>query len=520
MDQLNKKLVTMITLLSFLWLNFNCAIYTSETKKIAPTVTQLKRQQESVLIIGVVTKQGKLYEFPKDKPAVRGNGMVCGITVTDENVSIPLDDIDQVVVRKVNVAGTIVVSVLGATFVAAAIFAVIGVIVAALKESCPFIYSYDGHEYTFDAEPYGGAICEGLTRTEWCRLEHVKEVDGTYRIKITNEVDETQYTDELKLVAVDHPTDVLIVPEANGILHTFRTLQPAARSYDQKGRDLQLYVAKDDWIFWHSSIDAQDAADKQNLRDTLVFEFAKPRDARNVKLLVNGCTTLWGSQMLKRYLELGGKYIGRWYKKMNDPATSRHNGELWTQQAQLYELKALVETAQGWKEKAVVQGGGPFISEDKAYLFDVSDVPGDTLRLKLCPPKGFWQFNYMAVDYAPDDQVRVTEIEAASAADHQGRDVRELFSKKDKQYQVMPEIGDFAEVVFPAPARAAGSERTILAKVTGYYDIHLNQKKKAQLALFKKIQRDPDLGIVYALQEYHKWEKNIKELNLESGTQK
>jgi hypothetical protein len=222
--------------------------------------------------------------------------------------------------------------------------------------------------------------------------------------------------------------------------------------------------------------------------------------------------------MLKRYLELGGKHVDKWYKKMNDPALPRRHGELWTQQAQLYELKALVETAQGWKEKAVILGGGPFISEDKAYQLDVGDVPGDTLRLRLCPPKGFWQFNYIAVDYTPDEQVRVTEIEAVSARDHQGRDVKDQFAKQDQHYQVMPEIGDAAEVVFPVPERTAGLERTVLAKATGYYDIHLNKKKKADRALLKKIQQNPDLGIAYALQEYRTWVKSVREYVLKNNT--
>ncbi len=37
---------------------------------------------------------------------------------------------------------------------------------------------------------------------------------------MANELDETQYTDELKLLVVDHPSTAEIIPDAAGKLHT------------------------------------------------------------------------------------------------------------------------------------------------------------------------------------------------------------------------------------------------------------------------------------------------------------
>jgi hypothetical protein len=77
-------------------------------------------------------------------------------------------------------------------------------VVAATKQSCPFVYSWDGSQYVFDAEPYGGAITRGLEKDDFTQLEQLREQDGLYRLKMVNEVDETQLTNLTELWVVDH----------------------------------------------------------------------------------------------------------------------------------------------------------------------------------------------------------------------------------------------------------------------------------------------------------------------------
>ena len=235
------------------------------------------------------------------------------VSVKQELVSVALSDVDMVSVRRIDQSGTIAV-VLGGT-----VLAVGGALVlyGALKESCPFVYSFDGEEYTFDAEPYGGATCEGLKRTEWCALEHLNEIDGAFRIRLTNEVYETQYTDELKLVVVDHPEDVHIAPDTEGKFVAFAQVIPPAEACDGSGRSIMRHVGVNDWIFWESKVADQDAGLIQPLREELTFSFPKPPNARSAKVLVNACNTLWGSQMVKRLLDLQGDRVAEWYKAIN-----------------------------------------------------------------------------------------------------------------------------------------------------------------------------------------------------------
>jgi hypothetical protein len=58
--------------------------------------------------------------------------------------------------------------------------------------------------YDESHETFGGAIFHAAQRTDVDNLDHLAEVGGAYRVKLTNELQETQYVDELKLLVVDH----------------------------------------------------------------------------------------------------------------------------------------------------------------------------------------------------------------------------------------------------------------------------------------------------------------------------
>lgn len=378
-------------------------------------------------------------------------------------------------------------------------------------ESCPFIYSFDGERYVFDAEPYGGAICQGLERTEWCGLEHLRESNGLYKILVTNELDETQYTDELKLVVVDHPRGVKVAPDAAGQVHTFaQPLAPLSAVQNQEENILSL-INKQDSIVWKSRYEEKSSPRKEDLREELIFEFAKPRDAQKAKLLVNASTDFWGSRVAREFLALFGNRIRDWYSNVNALGPEFHKVMSWYLREELYLLQVRVETPTGWKPGGIIYGGGPFISEDKAYVLDIGDVPGETLRIKLAPPTQFWNIDYLAVDYSEDLKVDVMEIVPASSEAWDDLAVCDLLGANDGRYFVMPRTGDSAELVFLAPALKADFDRSIILKASGYYDIHLPVQGQPQTDLINKIFSEPGSTLEYALKIYEIEKEKLKE---------
>ena len=112
------------------------------------------------------------------------------------------------------------------------------------KESCPFVYSYDGEKFVFDAEPLGGATTRGLQRSELSKLESIKEVDRKYKIMVRNEVEETQYLDQLSLYVVDHSSDYEIYPDISCNIHSIKNLELPLFAEDENGKDLSKFIEK------------------------------------------------------------------------------------------------------------------------------------------------------------------------------------------------------------------------------------------------------------------------------------
>ncbi len=92
-----------------------------------------------------------------------------------------------------------------------------------LKGSCPFLYVYDGEKYQFVTDllwraPLGLVTSMGFVAPDetkdFIKISgtQIKPKSGRYSIQITEELWETAYFDEVKLIAVDHPigTDIFV----------------------------------------------------------------------------------------------------------------------------------------------------------------------------------------------------------------------------------------------------------------------------------------------------------------------
>jgi len=126
-----------------------------------------------------------------------------------------------------------------------------------LEGSCPFLYTWDGRGFRFvnevlGASPLGMLLAAGVYHLPdaqpdeyvFVAGEDLRPVDGTYRIRVTEELRETVYLDAVRLVVVDHPESLAVLPdEAFGggarpslRLHAYEELLPV-RATDQAGVD-------------------------------------------------------------------------------------------------------------------------------------------------------------------------------------------------------------------------------------------------------------------------------------------
>ena len=132
-----------------------------------------------------------------------------------------------------------------------------------LKGSCPFLFAYNGKEMKFvkDAVPWGSAIGLRINTLGTARVEATEEWykiggdelvprDGYYDLRITAELWETYYYDQLALMTVDHPagTDIFVderfvIPPAKLAITTVETPHKIAQAVDDNGNDVTDIVS-------------------------------------------------------------------------------------------------------------------------------------------------------------------------------------------------------------------------------------------------------------------------------------
>ena len=411
--------------------------------------------------------------------------------------TLPLNQVTSVELRYVNGWATLGLVLL----ITVLTLGVLAGIAAATKSSCPFIYSWDGEKYVFDGEPYGGAIMPALARTDWSELKHLKEERGEYRLLLTNEVDETQHTDRLGLLVVDHVPGERVVMGYDGRPHLFTEVTPPSRARDQAGTDLLPFLRAVDGVSWIPQLETRaQELPLQDTRDHLTVEFSRPSGDR-VWLLATVATAPWGSTQIRTLLGMRGTEASAWLRSVNSDASARTALLAWNEREELFHLGVEVEVDGRWERRSTLIAGGPFIAETRAASLDLRGVKGPVVRLRVHPPVGFWRIE--ALELAGEGRtVEPVRLPARVAMDQAGHDVRARLEAKDGLTLDQPEPGAVTRLTFVAPPLAPGLERSVFAETHGWYEVHLHDLGAPETANLKRLEQETGYAVQRALEDY------------------
>ncbi|HYN41690.1 MAG TPA: hypothetical protein VE129_07940, partial [Thermoanaerobaculia bacterium] len=457
------------------------------------------RSKSTIQIASVVTSGGEVVTFAGEAKVVDGD--VVGRMPDGKTVRISLVNVERatVIERKLNTWKTVGLTV----GIIAAVVAVGGAIVAATKQSCPFVYSWDGSQYVFDAEPYGGAVTRGLERSDDTVLDFVKPAGGEYRLMMTNEVLETQRTNHVALRAVDAAPGVRVVPDDLGALHGLRAPQPPLSARTADGRDVLPWLRAADPLVLETEPALGPAGET---RDEIVLTFPKPPGAVHARLVVSAGSSLFGSNMIRESLKLRGRELGDWYQAMDsDPGAVQAMWQL-IEREELWALRIDLLEPQGWATRGILRGTGPLVVKDRVVVLDTSGVPGTTLTLRVRPPRGYWALNSFAVDYGPEEPLAVTDVSLASARDSAGHDRREALLAADGSYDDIPIGGDAVALTFPVPPQEAGTVRTVVLHARGYYTLDLDGTGEPDRETLRRLETEPGFGVRLAAERWRAWQ--------------
>jgi hypothetical protein len=364
----------------------------------------------------------------------------------------------------------------------------VGKAVVHMVPSCPFVYSWDGKHWRLDSGTFGGAIVRALRRTDVDNLDFATTQTGVLRLKLADELPETDYVDGLMVLAVDHDSTVTVTPDEVGRLYSLGHLTPPDRARDFHGEDVLPLVSTADGRDWESSPAVRDTTVAADLRDGLELTFPRRSSARRARLVLDGSNSPWAAAMMLAYVSAHGRETQAWYDSLD--ATPERTRHVFARLLQEAALRVSVWVRGRWEPQGAVGEAGPELAKRQVVPLDLSRVRGNTVRIRLESVPNFWLVDRVALDVSRPRPFKVTQLSPTTAVDSRGHDVRDLLTPVDGRFLTL-KPGDFAEVHYQVPRLPAGRARTFLLRSTGYYRIHSPEAGDPDRALSGRVVTEP-----------------------------
>ncbi|MFL5471763.1 MAG: hypothetical protein ACJ8AM_05345 [Gemmatimonadales bacterium] len=353
--------------------------------------------------------------------------------------------------------------------------------------SCPLVYSWDGAGWRLDSGTFGGAIAPALARTDVDNLIHAAPENGMLRLRVANELDETDYLDRLSLLVVDHSSGSTVAPDAGGNIHPLGRLISPASARDFRGGDALERVSRADGWSWESNPAGRDTASNGDIRDGLELVFPRSRNGTAL-LVIDGHNTPWAAYLMQQLVAAHGLETQAWFDSLTTiPELAAKYGALASEEGF---LGVSVWMNGRWERQGYVWEAGPEISKRQVFSLDLSRVAGDSVRLRLESAPSFWLIDQVALDSSATAPFTVHEIYPDRVVDGSGVDLRDQLGSVDRDYFVM-EHGDGAELQFRLPDPQPGQVRSYLVRSSGWYRLHGSNSAPANTQLLSAVIAQP-----------------------------
>ena len=352
--------------------------------------------------------------------------------------------------------------------------------------SCPLVYSWDGEQWRLESGTFGGAIAPGLTRTDVDVLESAASLDGQLRLRLTNELPETEHVDAIRVVPVDHRPGTIVVPDPEGGVHVLAAATPPIGARDDEGREMLGVVSRVDEWAWESTLRERDPSRTESLRDALELTFRRPAGANSMWLVVDAQNTVWASSLLVSFLNAQGNAVDAWYASLDAPDRAAAMQQRFIRESFLH---VAIATDRGWVDQGYVWEAGPEVMKRQAIPLDLGAVSGDVVRVRLTAPPSFWRIDaaLLAVEETATGSREPLALLSARAA---GGDHRQLLADVDGRSWTM-KTGDAAELAFADSPRPAGWRRSYVLRSTGWYRVE-TRPGPGDPTLLQRVTDDPD----------------------------
>lgn len=286
--------------------------------------------------------------------------------------------------------------------------------VIAMKEadrrgsSCPVLFAWNGHKYKFVNDVIGAAVVgHWFTPThrniprpeEWIKVDgdDLAPVNGKLSLRFMEPMEEVNYIDKLRLVAVDHPDNVIVNPDerfldsppfASGRVIASANVHLPAGAWDGNGQDVLDTLSRQD----HEFASGFKAIHYDGFADLhpLTIDLGKLKPGAPVRLLLTGYVNYFSATSLYAAWQGGIKPVSPYVE---------------------------AELPNGSWKRVLDDAGFPAGLERTIVVDLTGKLPPGTRRVRLMTNLQIY-WDQVQIDQSVGAEARSTELPLAAAALH------------------------------------------------------------------------------------------------------
>lgn len=371
------------------------------------------------------------------------------------------DQIQKIEVIEKDKDRTTLSYVFGTLGISAGFLAVVTIIVALTKSSCPYVYVYSGDGFIFEGETFGGAIGKNLIRDDYLPLPDLKMKDGKYTIQIRNELKERQYTDLARLMVINHDKENKVLLDANGKAHLISNpeLPVSAKSFSGLNLSTTLH-SEDNNVYLFN--------DEDYTRNGVILRFNKPENVENANIIINGKNTLWFDYLFGEFLQKFGSRFDSYMQEQSEVASEERVQKMVDSEFPLF---VSVKNGNDWQQVDYFYTIGPLASRDMVMPVTIPEVNSDYLEIKIETGFMFWELDYAAVDYTDAEDLQVTEINPTIAMSNNADNLTYELRNDDDNFMMQESVGDITTITYNAVDIDTSKVQSVFLHTKGYYEL-------------------------------------------------
>jgi hypothetical protein len=417
-----------------------------------------------------------------------------GMDLNNGNIDIPLKAIQKIEVYDPDTKTTVATWVLSYIAAGATVTGIVTLIYLLTKESCPFVYAYDGNSYGFTGEIFSGATQPGIEREDYLPLKRLTDADGTYSVMIANKIKEIQHINLAELVAIDHPANVSVLADKYGHIQTYHPVKPFS-CVNTAGNDILPLLSSRDSLFYTGDPNTINPSGVEEV----ILKFVRPVSSDSAKLIIRAKNDFWLETVIARFHNM----FGDAYKDFSQKQEQASGVELrkWMTDQHI-PLTVYIEKDGQWMPVDYFNVAGPMAFKDDILAFSLEGVKTDTVKLKLDYGFLFWDIDYAAIDFSHNIPVKSYKCPLLAAVDENGTDRMPELLYADTSYYDQAEIGNEVLLTYAKPA-VTDQSRTLLLHSKGFYKILRNPQGTPQFEALREFRKAGRLP-VYSREQYVK----------------